>query len=284
MCLRCVLSGEGGDGGRPARRRFLRAAGAAAAAASLPAAAQVEVGPLSSARTLVPVDRLELAGTQEYAQLLRRARAQGVLAPDDHPQLQRLRAIGQRLIPFAPAWNERARRWKWEIHLIGSQQVNAFCMPGGKIAFFAGLLEQLQLGDDEVAMVMGHEMAHALREHARERLAKTVGASAFLQATAALFGLGQWGDLGARAGTQLLALKFSRNDETEADLVGLELAARAGYDPQAAVGLWKKMGEADKRPGGLGFLSTHPGGPERIRTLEANAPKVEGLYRDARKG
>jgi predicted Zn-dependent protease len=132
-------------------------------------------------------------------------------------------------------------------------------------------------------MVMGHEMAHALREHARARMAKSAGTGAALSIGAQLLGLGQVGDLAARAGTQLITLKFSRSDETEADLVGLELAARAGYDPKASVSLWNKMATASKNQGGLSFLSTHPSGPDRIAKLEANLPKVENLYRAAKR-
>ena len=236
------------------------------------------------ARNLVPAAEIEQSGVQQYGQLLAQAKAKGALAPADHPQLVRLRAISTRLIPFAATWNPRATEWKWEVNLIASQQINAFCMPGGKIAFFTGILDQLKLTDDEAAMIMGHEMAHALREHARARLAKNVGTGAALSITAQLLGLGQVGDMAARAGTQLITLKFSRSDETEADLVGLELAARAGYDPKASVSLWNKMAAASKQKGGLNFLSTHPSGPDRIRTLEANLPKVDGLYRSARRG
>lgn len=133
-------------------------------------------------------------------------------------------------------------------------------------------------------MVMGHEMAHALREHARARLAKTQATSMGLSLGAQLLGLGDLGNVAANLGTQLLSLKFSRSDETEADLVGLELAARGGFDPDASVSLWRKMGEATKSQGGLAFLSTHPSGPDRIRQLEANVPRVEGLYQAARRG
>jgi len=241
------------------------------------------VGKASVARNIVPVEQIETAGVQQYGQLLEQARAKGALAGESNPQLQRLRAIARRLIPFAMPWNSRARDWKWEVNLIGSKQINAFCMPGGKIAFFTGILDQLKLTDDEVAMVMGHEMAHALREHARARLAKSAGTGAALSIGAQLLGWGQVGDLAARAGTQLITLKFSRSDETEADLVGLELAARAGYDPKASVSLWQKMATASRNQGGLSFLSTHPSGPDRISKLEANLPKVEKLYRDARK-
>jgi len=290
MCIRCERSSSGtaAVSALPSaaspwnpRRAFLLAA--AGAALGSPALAQVDVGKASVARNLVPADKIEAAGVQQYGQLLAQARAKGALAGDNNPQLQRLRAIATRLIPFATPWNSRARSWKWEVSLIGSKQINAFCMPGGKIAFFTGILDQLKLTDDEVAMVMGHEMAHALREHARARMAKSAGTGALLSLGAQMLGWGQVGDLAARAGTQLITLKFSRSDETEADLVGLELAARAGYDPKASVSLWQKMAAASKNQGSLSFLSTHPSGPDRITKLEANLPKVEKLYRDARK-
>ena len=258
-------------------------AAAAAALVGTPASAQVDVGRPSMARNLVPAEDIEQAGMQQYSQLLAQAKSKGALAGDDNAQLRRLRAIAQRLIPFSTPWNERAPQWKWEVNLIGSQQVNAFCLPGGKIAFFTGIIDKLKLTDDEIAMVMGHEMAHALREHARARLAKSVGTSAALSIGAQILGLGQAGDLAARAGTQLITLKFSRNDETDADLVGIDLAARAGFDPKASVTLWKKMAAASKTQGGLSFLSTHPSGSDRIRILETNVPKVEGLYRAARR-
>lgn len=247
-----------------------------------PALAQVDVGTASGMRKLVPAGQLEQAATQQYGEMLAHAKAQRALAPPDHPQLVKLRAIAQRLIPFAMAWNERARQWRWEVNLIASREVNAFCMPGGKIAFYTGILDRLKLTDDEIAMVMGHEMAHALREHARERLAKTQATNLGLSLGAQLLGLGDLGRMAANLGGQLLTLRFSRSDESEADLVGLELAARAGYDPQAAVSLWRKMGEVTGA-GGIGFLSTHPTGPDRIRELERNLPRVQGLYAAARR-
>ncbi|WP_077002075.1 M48 family metallopeptidase [Variovorax sp. KK3] len=277
MCLQCPPRSPW-----QRRRAFLIAAAAAAAAPVT--FAQVEVGKSSVARNLVPAENIEQAGVQQYGELLAQAKAKGALAGPDNPQLQRLRAIAARLIPFTAQWNERAARWKWEINLIGSKQINAFCLPGGKIAFFTGILDQLKLTDDEVAMVMGHEMAHALREHARARLAKSAGTGAALSIGAQLLGLGQAGDLAARAGTQLLTLKFSRSDETDADLVGLELAARAGYDPEASISLWNKMAQASKNQGGLSFLSTHPSGTDRIAKLKANVPKVDSLYRAAKRG
>ena len=153
-------------------------------------------------------------------------------------------------------------------------------MPGGKIAFFWGILARLQLTDDEVAMIMGHEMAHALREHARERMGKSFATRGALEIGAALFGLGDLGRLAAGMGEQMLSLVFSRDDESEADLVGMELAARAGYNPAAGVTLWQKMGAVSKGAPPE-FLSTHPSGPTRIKDIEANLPKVEGLYQRA---
>jgi len=262
------------------RRGFLLAA---AAAAVTPAFGQVDVGDASRMRSLVPANELEVAATKEYTQLMEKARAQNALAPESNPQLQRLRAISKRLIAHTAKWNERARQWRWEVNLIGSKQINAFCMPGGKIAFFTGILDQLQLTDDETAMVMGHEIAHALREHARARIAKSQGTGTVLSLGAALLGLGQLGDLAANIGTQLLTLKFSREDEIDADLVGLELAARAGFNPDASIRLWEKMGQAKGGGdgGGPAFLSTHPTGPDRIKRLQDNVPKVRGLYEQA---
>ncbi|RZJ19249.1 MAG: M48 family peptidase, partial [Haliea sp.] len=264
------------------RRAFLLAAGGAAVTAAVPAAAQVDVGPASSLRNLVPAEELETAATQEYAKLLAEARTQGALAPQGNAQLVRLRTIANRLVPQTAQWNSRAKDWRWEVNLIGSKEINAFCMPGGKIAFYTGILEQLKLTDDEAAMIMGHEMAHALREHARSRIAKSQGTGQLLSLGAQLFGLGQLGDVAANIGTQLLTLRFSREDETDADLVGLELAARAGYNPQSSVSLWQKMGQASGGAGGPSFLSTHPSGPERIQQLQSNVPKVQGLYQRAR--
>ena len=260
------------------------------AATSLPALARegVDVGGNSAFSKLVPAESVERSATQQYAQLLQQAASQNALGPKDSAQVKRLRAIAQRIIPFAVVWNPRARDWQWEVNLIGSRQVNAFCMPGGKIAFYSGILTQLKLSDDEVAMVMGHEVAHALREHARKRMGK----SAVTQGAARLGGvvvasvLGidpRLTDAAARGGANLLTLEFSREDESEADLVGMELAARAGYDPRAGVSLWQKMGAASKGAPPQ-WLSTHPSGKSRIKEIEANLPKVLPLYERARRG
>ena len=249
-----------------------------------PALAQegVDVGKNSGFTKLVPAEQVEKAAAQQFVQMQSQARQQRALAPDDHPQLVRLRYIAKRIIPYTTAWNKRAAQWKWEVILLGGAQINAFCMPGGKIAFFWGILSKLQLSDDEVAMIMGHEMAHALREHARERMGKSFATRGALEIGAALFGLGDLGRMAAGMGEQLLSLTFSRSDESEADLVGMELAARAGYNPAAGVTLWQKMGSANKGAPPE-FLSTHPAGPTRIKDIEANLPKVQPLYARAAK-
>lgn len=251
-----------------------------------PAMAQgdgVAVGRNSGFTQLVPAGEIEQAAKQQYGKMMQEAAARKALAPASHPQLQRLRRIAQRIIPHAVSWNPRARDWQWEVNLIGSQQINAFCMPGGKIAFYTGILDQLQLNDDEVAMIMGHEMAHALREHARERMGKSAATNIGASLLSQLLGLGDLGQTVAGLGVELLNLRFGREDESEADLVGMELGARAGFDPRAGITLWQKMAAANKGAPPQ-WLSTHPAGATRIADMERNLPRVMPLYERARKG
>jgi predicted Zn-dependent protease len=237
----------------------------------------VKVDKPSALRKLVPEQRIEGMAAQQYASLKQQAGQKGALAPDDNPQVIRLRAIAQRMIPHVKIWNPNADKWQWEINLIGSGQVNAFCMPGGKIAFFTGLLTKLKLTDDEVAIVMGHEIAHALREHGRERMAKGTLLQLGAALGSAIFNLKDTGRQVVGAGTQLWMLKFSRDDETEADLVGLDLVARAGYDPRAGVALWRKMGMINKNSPPQ-WLTTHPAGANRIAEMQKHLPEVMPLY------
>jgi len=262
-----------------ARRLFT--GGLLAGAASLALAREgVDVGRQSSFSKLVSADQIEQAAAAQYKQMRQQAAQQKALAGDDHPQLIRLRAIAKRIIPHTYEWNERARNWSWEVSLLGSKELNAFCMPGGKIAFYYGILQQLQLNDDEVAMIMGHESAHALREHARERMGKTAATKIGAGVLSQMLGLGNTGQTVLGMGGELLTLKFSREDESEADLIGIELAARAGYDPHAGVTLWNKMAQASKGAPPQ-FMSTHPSGPTRIHDIEVNLPKVQPLYQRA---
>ncbi len=243
----------------------------------------VDVGGNSAFSNLVPAADVERSAQQQYGQLLQKAADQKALAPANHPQVVRLRAIAQKIIPHALVWNPRAKDWKWEVNLIGSKQINAFCMPGGKIAFYTGILDQLKLTDDEVAMVMGHEVAHALREHARERMGKSAATNIGANILSQLLGAGAIGQQVIGGGAQLLSLNFSRSDETEADLVGMELGARAGYDPRAGITLWQKMSAANKGAPPQ-WLSTHPSGSTRIAEMERNLPRVLPLYERAQRG
>jgi predicted Zn-dependent protease len=229
---------------------------------------------------LVPASLVENQSLEQYNELTRQAFQKHVLLDEDDPQVVRLRHIQERLLPHSYKFNERAKDWHWEVNVINSKTINAFCMPGGKIAFFTGILNQLSLTDDEIAMVMGHEIAHALREHARERMAKSTITNYGSQIVGAIL-FGQTGQyLGAQAGS-LLTLKFSRDDESEADLVGMELAARAGYDPRSGITLWQKMSEAS-RGAPPAWLSTHPSSASRILNIEKNLPDVLPLYEQAK--
>ena len=240
----------------------------------------VDVGRPSALRKLVPAEGIERQAAREFSQLKRQAAAHDALVPATHPQSRRLRQIAGRLIPHAGRFNERARQWQWEVILIDAKQVNAFCMPGGKIAVFAGLLLGLDLSDDEAAMVLGHEIAHALREHARERIAKSQLTQLGASLLGEFVGGGKYAGLFS-AGGHLMTLKFSRDDETEADSVGLELAARAGYDPRAGITLWRKM-MAASRGAPPQWLSTHPSGKNRIQEIERQLPAVMPLYEKAK--
>ena len=243
----------------------------------------VSIGENSAFTRLVSASDIEQMAEQQYRQTLQQAAQQKALAPSGNPQLQKLRAIAERIIPHAMEWNPRAKDWKWEVNLIGSKQINAWCMPGGKIAFYTGILNQLKLNDDEIAAVMGHEIAHALREHARERAGKNAATNLGANVFSELLGLGALGRTVVGGGVQLISLNFSRENELQADQVGLELAARAGYDPRAGITLWNKMSEASKGAPPQ-WLSTHPAGKSRIAEIERNLPKVMPLYERAKQG
>jgi predicted Zn-dependent protease len=222
----------------------------------------------------------------QYDQMLNEAHKKDAVATEKNVQLIRLRAIAKRLIPYTARWNPDAAGWKWEVNLLNSPTVNAFCMPGGRIAFYNGILTKLNLTDDEVAMVMGHEIAHALREHAREQAGKNNATSLVARiagaAGAAYFGVDpRLGDAAAGVVAKGAALSYSRGDETEADLVGMDLAARAGFDPRAGIALWQKMGAVNKSQP-LPFLSTHPTGSVRIEEMNKHMHLVLPVYAKAK--
>jgi len=245
----------------------------------------VEVGETSAFAKLVPAAEVENTAGQEYRRLIQDAYGKGLLKSSEQPQVVRLREIAKKLIEQSTVWNDRAAQWNWEVNLIESPQVNAFCMPGGKIAVYTGLVYKLGLTEDELAMVVGHEIAHALREHARQRMGKGMATEGVTRlggaVIAGIFGIDQrFTDFVAKQGAGLLSLKFSREDETEADLVGMELAARAGFDPRAGISLWKKM-SAQNAQAPPQWLSTHPSSNNRIKDIEANLNKVMPLFEKA---
>jgi predicted Zn-dependent protease len=232
--------------------------------------------------SLLPVSQVNGSAEKAYQQVLAEARKKNQLNRDA-AQLARVKRIAERLIPATAAFRGDAPGWKWEVNVVSSEEVNAWCMPGGKIAFYTGLIDKLKITDDEMAAVMGHEIAHALREHGRERASRAALQGTVLNIGAALLGVGS---AGVDVSSIILDITFnlpnSRTDETEADRIGVELAARAGFDPHAAVGLWQKM---NQQGGGRGpkFLSTHPSPDDRIKDLQVYSERVMPLYQAAQK-
>ena len=236
--------------------------------------------------SLVSSQEVEQQASQEYAQIMEAAKKKALLNQNPQ-QTQRVRAIAARLIPQVSVFRDDAPKWKWEVNVLTSKDVNAWCMPGGKIAVYTGLIDKLRFTDDELAAVMGHEIAHALREHARERMgrqmatqtATTVGALALEIFT----GVHIDPQLAGTFTQAMFVLPNSRENEQEADLIGIELAARAGYDPRAAITLWQKMAQ-DRGSGTPAWLSTHPSHATRLRDLQNDVQKVMTLYEKVKPG
>lgn len=242
------------------------------------------VGASRSQLLLVSSDELNQMATQAYTKLTTEAAAKGALNTDA-AMLARVRAVAARLQPQTATFRGDAPGWKWEVNLIESDQLNAFCMPGGKIMFYTGLIRKLSLTDEEIAVVMGHEIAHALREHSREQVSQAAAAQTAIGIGTQLLGLGAGAtQITGAAYEALVATRFSRAHETEADRIGLELMARAGYNPQAGVTLWQKMASAGSSGGGApDFLSTHPSDSSRVQQIQALLPTVMPLYQAARR-
>lgn len=230
---------------------------------------------------MVSSSQMNQAAEQSYQQVLAEARNKGELNRDS-AQLARVRKVANRLIPQTAVFRADAANWKWEVNVISSKELNAWCMPGGKIAFYSGLIEQLDMTDAEIAAVMGHEIAHALREHARERASRQMAVGLGVSIVGAAAGLGQGGmNLANMVSDLTLVLPNSREHETESDRIGVEIAARAGYDPRAAITLWQKM---TQKSGGEPpqWMSTHPSHQTRIRDLEDYSARVMPLYEKSR--
>lgn len=228
--------------------------------------------------SMVPEKELEQEAGQQYSDLIQKAKAQGAL-DRNASQVSRVRTISQRLIAQVGAFRPDAANWDWEVHVLSSDEVNAWCMPGGKMAVYTGLLTQIKPTDAELAAVMGHEIAHALREHARERMSQQMVTNVGLSVLSIATGVST--DLGSKLTDVMFTLPNSRTHESEADMMGVELAARAGYDPRAAVTLWQKMGAASSGAPPE-FLSTHPSAETRISELQAASERVMPLYDQAK--
>ena len=233
-------------------------------------------------RFLVSDQEINQAAAQEYRKVIADAQAKGKL--DRNAQhVQRVRSILSRMVPHTAAFRPDARQWGWEIHVIEDAQLNAWAMPGGKMAVYSGLIEKLRLTEDELAAIMGHEIAHSLREHARERVSREMATGIAVGIAGAALGLGDIGQqLAGAVANVTFNLPHSRTHETEADRLGVELAARAGYDPHAAISLWQKMTQVGGG-GGPQFLSTHPSPESRLADLRVYADRVMPLYQQARR-
>ena len=227
-------------------------------------------------RMMVSASEMASASAQSYQKILQEARQKNALNRDP-AQVERVRGVARRLIPATGVFRPDAPSWKWEVNVLSSNELNAWCMAGGKIAFYTGIIDRLQLSDDEIAAIMGHEIAHALREHARERASQAMVTNIGVSVLGAVLGAGQAGtDLIGMAAKVSFQLPNSREHETEADRMGVELAARGGYDPRAAITLWQKMAKASNG-GPPQWLSTHPSNETRQGDLAQYAARVMPL-------
>jgi predicted Zn-dependent protease len=235
-------------------------------------------------RMAVSAEDVNASSVKQYAQMMAEAQKKGLL-DRNAAQVQRVQAITKRLVAQVAAFRPDAAKWPWEVHVISLAEVNAWCMPGGKMAIYTGLVDKLNATDDEIAAVMGHEISHALREHARERISRQMVTQTAVGIAGALFGIGELGQgLGNMVADVTLNLPNSRTHEVEADRMGVELAARAGFDPRAAITLWEKMAKASSGGQPPKWLSTHPSHQDRISDLRAYSAKVMPLYQAAKGG
>ncbi len=230
--------------------------------------------------SMLSTDEVNQSYAQMYQETLQQAQAKGKLDTRSN-NAKRLQVIGQHLISQAGYFRPDARQWDWQVSLIDSPELNANCGPGGKIIFYSGIITKLKLTDDEIAAVMGHEIAHALREHSREAMSKAYGIEMAKLGLGAVLGVSQetigLADTAVQYG---MTLPNSRSAETEADLLGIELAARAGYNPNGAVSLWRKMEQASQGAPAE-FMSTHPSDQNRIAKIQEKMPEALKYYQGA---
>lgn len=240
-----------------------------------------QTNPVSGRQQLVLVseEQAQQASAQAYAQTLAEAQSKGQLN-GDAALTARVKRITDRLVVQAGNMYPESRNWKWSIAVIDEPKINAWVMPGGKMAIYTGIIQKLALSDDEIAQIMGHEISHALLGHGRERMSRAMATQSGLQLGSILAGR----DLSILAPVATVALNLpnSRDAESEADRYGVELAARAGYDPRASISLWEKMGRASSGNQPPQFLSTHPAPGNRIQALQALVPRMMPIYEQAR--
>ncbi|WP_353439820.1 M48 family metallopeptidase [Polynucleobacter sp. UK-FUSCHL-C3] len=242
------------------------------------------VGVERSQFMMISASQIDRISASSFEQQAKAAQKKNILITSG-PQYERLKTIANRLIPQTAVFRDDTHSWNWGLQLIDSPMVNATCAPGGRITFYTGIINKLNLTDDEIAAIMGHEIAHAVREHGREQVSQALAQNVITNVALATAGAGsaQSIDAANQIMQYVLVLPNSRQNEKEADAIGLEIAARGGYDPRAAITLWEKMSKESKGKNPPEFLSTHPSNENRIKELSALMPRVMPLYEAAKK-
>ncbi|RQR28395.1 MULTISPECIES: M48 family metallopeptidase [unclassified Burkholderia] len=251
------------------------------AKAYTPTPQQVRYGNAIAFRTLIPSPLLEQLTANEYAQIVQAAADSDRLLPANQPRVKRLRAIVMKLAPYSVKWNDRVKNWAWDVTAIRSRDIRVTCLPGGKVLVYGGLLDRVRLNDDESGVLLAHGIAHALREHARSNFSATSQTSLRAATLPPLFGVGDPLQQELNLGARLQTLRYDPTDETEADVIGGDIAARAGFDPRAAITLWDKLAAATRANRTSGFIYMHPYGAARRQDLLNRLPDLMPLYAKA---
>jgi len=209
-------------------------------------------------------------------------KGQQPLLPASHAYTQRVNRIADRIVQQAIQQYPASRNLAWEINVFQDDSPNAFAMAGGKMGVNSGLIDRFQLTDDELAQVIAHEVAHVVSGHTREKMSIAMSQQLGLDLAGLVLGLNEGAmQLASQIGQLAISLPFSRTMEFEADRIGIELAARAGYHPQAAMTLWEKL-RRDSGPRPPEWLSTHPADERRMAEIQRLIPQMMPLYQAAR--
>ncbi|WP_175976603.1 M48 family metallopeptidase [Burkholderia sp. BCC1047] len=251
------------------------------AKAYTPTPPQVRYGNAIAFRTLIPSPLLEQLTANEYAQIVQTAADSNRLLPANQPRVKRLRAIVAKLAPYSVKWNDRVKSWAWDVNVIRSRDIRLTCLPGGKVLVYGGMLDRVRLNDDDFGVLLAHGIAHALREHARSNFSVASQTSLRAAALPPLFGVGDPLPQALNLGERLQSLHYDPTDETEADVIGGDIAARAGFDPRAAITLWDKLAVATRANKTSGFIYTHPYSTARRQDLLNRLPDLMPLYAKA---